>query len=64
MTKPDWGHGPNPPVLMFTEDEIKTAWTECPCGSAYEAEPPTLGQKTVPLTAEQLIAGLKQGRIP
>lgn len=23
MTKPDWGHGPNPPVQMFSEEEIR-----------------------------------------
>jgi hypothetical protein len=25
--KPDWGHGPNPPVRMFTEDQIRAAMT-------------------------------------
>jgi hypothetical protein len=24
--RPDWGHGPNPPVPVFNEDEIRVLW--------------------------------------
>lgn len=27
-TKPDWGHGPNAPVLMFTEEQIRAVGAE------------------------------------
>jgi hypothetical protein len=26
--RPDWGHGPNAPVLTFTEDEIRAAMAD------------------------------------
>jgi hypothetical protein len=65
MTKPDWGHGPNVPVLVFTEAEIRAACrgdratdADAADGPVPAAEPPS----TIPLTAEQLIAVLKQGR--
>jgi hypothetical protein len=54
MTKPDWGHGPNEPVLMFTEAEIRRA---CTCDQFASEQ-----SSTVPLMAEQLIAVLKEVR--
>jgi hypothetical protein len=28
INKPDWGHGPNPPVRMFTEGQIRAVMKE------------------------------------
>lgn len=38
--RPDWGHGPNAPVLTFTEDEIRKVWeTHYPEYSGYTDDP-------------------------
>ena len=32
--KPDWGHGPNEPVQMYVEEQIRQAWEQfLPLGS-------------------------------
>lgn len=31
VDKPDWGHGPNDPVPVYTEDEIVKAMHACGC---------------------------------
>ena len=65
MTKPDWGHGPNVPVLMFTEEEIRTAWSchrAAHQGLAHGPNHVSAQASIHSLTAEQFIAVLKQGR--
>jgi len=60
MTKPDWGHGPNAPVLMYTEEEIRTACDRHqPTGTGSSVLP---AATTPSQTADQIIAVLKQAR--
>jgi len=60
MTKPDWGHGPNAPVLMYTEEEIRTACDRHqPTGTGSSVLPAATNPSQ---TAEQIIAVLKQAR--
>ena len=64
MTKPDWGHGPNMPVLMFTEAEIRSAWMgDRPGYAGATSSDLAPANVSIPsLTAEQFISMLKQAR--
>ena len=62
MHRLDWGHGPNVPVPMYTEEEIRTAWMGYVPANGHEVRALAQTGKVTPLNAEQLIAGLKQGR--
>lgn len=56
---PDWGHGPNQPVLTFTEWEIRAALDQhCPCAD-YDASIQCCNQEW---TADHLIDVMKKAR--
>jgi hypothetical protein len=60
MTEPDWGHGPNTPVVMFTEQEIRMAWLR------YRPDAAASGPTSLPDNTfdalEQFIEVLRQVR--
>jgi hypothetical protein len=61
MTKPDWGHGPNTPVVMFTEHEIRTAWVRHQLADVGTSSPDSLSDSRIE-AADQFIAVLRQVR--